>query len=75
MSSVLAAPPAAALPDTDWLAGLNPRQREAATYARQVSALRALAHLSPKTLEDFDAIQKFEGPSSAVDFELLAALQ
>jgi len=32
MSSVLAAPAAAALPDTDWLAGLNPRQREAATF-------------------------------------------
>ncbi len=51
------------------------RQREEAAYAQQVSALRALANLSPSTLEDFDAIQRFEGPSSAVDFELLAALQ
>lgn len=51
------------------------RLRREAAYAQQVSALRALANLSPTVLEDFDAIQRFDAGSPAVDFELLAALQ
>ena len=51
------------------------RQQHEADYAQQVSALRALAHLSPAVLEDFDAIQRFDSKPAAVDFELLAALQ
>jgi anti-sigma factor RsiW len=62
---------------TAWTAQQVQRQRahRQAAYTRQVSALRALVDLSPTVLEDFDAIQRFDPGSPAVDFELLAALQ
>ncbi len=50
------------------------RVRRQADDARNLAALKAVADLSPRTLQDFETIQRF-GDGAPVDFELLAALQ
>ncbi|MBL9139577.1 MAG: hypothetical protein JNK85_27155 [Verrucomicrobiales bacterium] len=50
------------------------RVRRQAEDARNLATLKAVADLSPRTLQDFEAIQRF-GDGAPVDFDLLAALQ
>lgn len=50
------------------------RVRRQAEEARHLAALKAVADLSPRTLQDFETIQRF-GDGAPVDFDLLAALQ
>jgi hypothetical protein len=50
------------------------RVRRQADDARNLAALRAVVGLSPRTLQDFETIERF-GDGAPVDFDLLAALQ
>lgn len=49
--------------------------RQQAEFTRNVAALRVLAAVNPEVLEDFDTIRQFGETDTAIDFELLAALQ